>query len=67
MTLLTADDVDSIGWVLDCALFTATRDGHTGDIYDMVRVARSTSSGCAPDPPQRVPRGNKTVVNVRSV
>ena len=35
MTLLTGDDVDSISWLVDCALYTATRNRHTGDIYDM--------------------------------
>ena len=34
MSLLTSDDVESIRWLLDCALFTATQTGHTGDIYD---------------------------------
>lgn len=35
MSLLTGDDVQTIRWLIDCALFTATRTGHTGDIYDM--------------------------------
>jgi hypothetical protein len=35
MTLLTSDDVESIRWLVDCALYTATRSGHVGDIYDM--------------------------------
>ena len=35
MSLLTSDDVESIRWLLDCALFTASRTAHTGDIYDM--------------------------------
>lgn len=34
-TLLTSDDVESIRWLVDCALYTATRAGHVGDIYDM--------------------------------
>ena len=35
MSLLTSDDVESIRWLLDCALFTATQTAHKGDIYDM--------------------------------
>ena len=34
-SLLTADDVESIRWFLDCAMCTASRAGHKGDIYDM--------------------------------
>jgi len=34
-SLLTSDDVESIRWLVDCALYTATRTGHVGDIYDM--------------------------------
>ena len=32
MTLLTSDDVESIRWQVDCALYTATRHSHVGDI-----------------------------------
>ena len=35
MRLLTADDVENIRWLLDCAMFTATRTDHKADIYDM--------------------------------
>ena len=34
-SLLTADDVESIRSLLDCALYTATKTGHVSDIYDM--------------------------------
>jgi len=34
-SLLTSDDVENIRWLVDCALYTATRAGHVGDIYDM--------------------------------
>jgi hypothetical protein len=34
-SLLTADDVESIRALLDCAPYTATKNGHVGDIYDM--------------------------------
>ena len=34
-SLLTADDVESIRALLDCALYTATKTGHVSDIYDM--------------------------------
>ena len=34
-SLLTADDVESIRWLLDCAMYTASRVGHTADIYDV--------------------------------
>ena len=34
-SLLTADDVESIRWLMDCAMYTASRTGHKGDIYDM--------------------------------
>ena len=35
MTLLTADDVDTISWLLDCVLHAATLHGHEADVYDM--------------------------------
>jgi hypothetical protein len=31
--LLTSDDVESIRWLVDCALYTAMRVEHIGDIY----------------------------------
>jgi hypothetical protein len=34
-SLLTADDVESIRWLLDCAMYTASRRGHKADIYDV--------------------------------
>jgi len=61
-TLLTADDTESIRWLLDCALYSATRSGHVGDIYDMARaqaltrarVATNLLSMSSPDQPVRL-------------
>jgi hypothetical protein len=35
MSLLTNDDFEAIRVAIDNALYTATRSGHTGDIYDL--------------------------------
>ena len=35
MSLLTNDDVEVIRASIDNALYTATRGGHVGDIYDL--------------------------------
>ena len=34
-SLLTNDDVATIRSLVDCALYTATREEHTADVYDM--------------------------------
>ena len=42
MTLLTSDDVESIRWQVDCALHTATRHSHVGDICKSPKKTKCT-------------------------
>lgn len=57
-SLLTADDVENIRWLLDCAMYTASRAGHKGDIYDMNPTCCERprfQTRLARKPPQRPP------------
>ena len=46
MTLLTADDVENIRWLVDCALYTATRHSHVGDICKHTQKKLSDLTRC---------------------